>query len=380
VPLQAGGAKQWGTPDDSFWCCYGTGIESFAKLGDSIYFHDDSGLYVNLFIASTVTWKAKGLRLEQITKFPEQEGSSFVFRLDRPTRLTLHLHIPDWATTGVSVKVNGTEAPQKARPTSYLALTREWKDGDRVDLSLPMSLHACPMPDDPEMVAVMYGPVVLAGISPDPDAVFLSDPRDPTRWIAKTNDGPLTFATQGQKTTMRLAPWYQVVDEPYGIYWIVTPEGSARHKAILAAEEARREREARLVDHVIVGDEASERAHNLQGEKTAAGPYSNRHWRHAPDGGWFSWELKVLPDAPMTLTCTYWGSDVPPRKFDVVVEGKVIGTQELNVNKPGHFFDVEYAIPAELTKGKEKVTVRFQGYPGNTAGGVFDCGILKPQG
>ena len=378
VPLQTGCTKQWGTPYDSFWCCYGTGIESFAKLGDSIYFHDSDGLYVNLSIPSTVTWKEKGLRLEQVTSFPEREGTSFIFRLERPTRLALHLHVPYWATQGVTVKVNGKDTPEKAKPTSYLVLNREWRDGDRVEVSMPMALHASPMPDDPEMVAVMYGPVVLAGLDPDPSAVFLSDPREPTKWIEKTNDGPLTFAVKGQKTAMRLIPWYRVVDEPYGVYWIVTPEGSERHKAILAAEEARRKHEARTIDRVVVGDEASERDHNLQGEKHGAGPYGNRHWRHAPDG-WFSWDLKVLPEVQNTLVCTYWGSDVPPRRFDILVDGKVIATQELNVNKPGQFLDVEYPIPLELTRGRDKVTVRFQAQPGNTAGGVFDCAILKPD-
>jgi hypothetical protein len=161
-------------------------------------------------------------------------------------------------------------------------------------------------------------------------------------------------------------------------------EGSPRHKEILAAEEARRQREARIVDRVLANAPQSEGAHNLQGENHASGPHAGRGWRHAPSDqagrpAWFSWDLKVLPDTPMTLCCTYWGSDVPPRTFDILIGDKVLATQSLDRNKPGEFFDVEYPIPPELTKGKDKVTVRFQAHPNNTAGGVFECATLKPQ-
>jgi len=423
VPLATGLKKVWGTPYDSFWCCYGTGIETFSKLNDSIYFHDDDNLYVNLFIASSVDWKSKGVRVEQVTEFPEQQGTAFVIHAEKPTRFGLQVHVPYWATQGVTVSVNGARIEVKAKPTSYLPITwtgrnacppvaREWKDGDKVEVRMPFALHAWPMPDDPELVAVMYGPVVLAGTDAPAEGYILGDPTKPEAWVEKTEevtgeghrqqgtvlisrqqqagngtvptplphpatDGPLSFVANVQGTPVKLIPWYQVLDEPYGVYWTVTQEGSAKHKAILAAEEERRKREARIVDRVKVGDPNSERAHNLQGERMGDGPFqANHHWRHAPDG-WFSWDLKVLPDQAMTLYCEYWGSDVPPRTFDILVDGTEIATQALDRNKPNAFFQVEYPLPPELVKGKEKVTVRFQAQPGNTAGGVFDCGVLK---
>jgi len=379
VPLATGLTKQWGTPYDSFWCCYGTGIETFAKLGDSVYFHDDDAVYVNLFLPSTVTWKDKGLRLEQVTRFPEEEGTSLVLHLDKPTTVGLCVHVPYWATQGVTVEVNGQPVEAAAKPTSYLRLNRTWNDGDRVEVALPMVLHAAPMPDAPELVAVMYGPVVLAGLSPEVDGDLLSDPADPTQWIEKLPDAPLTFQTKGQKAPMRLIPWHQVIDEPYGVYWVVTKEGGPRHKQILAAQEARRKRAARTVDEVLVGDADSEKAHNLQGDKTGDGPLGNRHWRHAVVDGWWSWDLKVLPAGQMTLSCTLWGSDSGNRKFDLLVDGTVIATQEMKSNNPGRFLDMDYPIPVKLTKGKDKVTIRFQGQPGNMAGGVFGCAVLRPE-
>jgi len=242
---------------------------------------------------------------------------------------------------------------------------------------MPMGLHACPMPDDPELMAIMYGPVVLCGLTEEP-RYFVADAKDLDAWIKPVEGEPLTFRTTGQPTDVTFIPFYKVLDEAYGVYWPVVKAGSERHKKILAAEEDRRKREARIVDRVLANDKASESAHNLKGEKTASGPHRGKGWRHAPDG-WFSWDLKVLPDAPMTLICTYWGSDVPPRTFDVLVDDKVIATQSLDRNKPGEYFEVEYKIPADLTRGKAKVTVKFRAHKGNTAGGVFECATLKPE-
>jgi hypothetical protein len=300
-----------------------------------------------------------------------------VVHAEKPTRFGLQVHVPYWATQGATASVNGKALEATAKPTSYLPIVREWKDGDKVEVRMPFALHAWPMPDDPELVAVMYGPVVLAGIDAPADGYVLADPTKPEEWVKRAKDGPLTHIVNVQGDPIKLIPWYQIVDEAYGVYWTVTQEGSAKHKAILAAEEARRQREARIVDRVKVGDRDSERAHNLQGERMGDGPFqANHHWRHAPDG-WFSWDLKVLADQPMTLYCEYWGSDVPPRTFDILVDGTKIATQALDRSKPNAFFQVEYPLPPDLLKDREKVTVRFQAQPGNTAGGVFDCGVLK---
>jgi len=131
-----------------------------------------------------------------------------------------------------------------------------------------------------------------------------------------------------------------------------------------------------MVDHVEIGDARSEREHNLQGDKTGAGTHLGRRWRHAT-GGWFRYDLKVLPDRPMILMCTWWGDEGGNRTFDILVNGTKIGTQTLLHNRPGEFFDVEYQIPPSLTRDKEKVTVEFKAHPDSTAGGIFGCAILK---
>ena len=129
---------------------------------------------------------------------------------------------------------------------------------------------------------------------------------------------------------------------------------------------------------MAIGDGRSESAHGLKGERTGSGSAFGRTWRHAMDGGWFSYRLRVLADRPTTLACTWWGDERGRRTFDILIDGTKIATQKLLHNRPGEFFEAEYAIPRELTRGKKTVTVRFQAHPGSFAGGAFGCATLKP--
>jgi hypothetical protein len=131
------------------------------------------------------------------------------------------------------------------------------------------------------------------------------------------------------------------------------------------------------VDLMRIGEMQPERDHNLQGQNTSAGEAMGRKWRHATDGGWFYFEMKVDAAKGNELLCTYWGSDVGQRNFDILIDDTKIATQRLENNQPGQFFDVSYAIPKELSRGKEKVTVKFQAHPNNSAGGLFGASLLR---
>src|SRR5579884_2800164 len=136
-----GAWKTFGTENDSFWCCNGTGVEEYSKLNDSIYFHGDDGLYVNLFIPSELRWKDKGLSLSQETSFPEAPSTLLRVRTAHPVELALHLRIPQWVGDAARVKINGKGVEAVASGGSYLTLKRTWQDGDRVEMELPMRLH-----------------------------------------------------------------------------------------------------------------------------------------------------------------------------------------------------------------------------------------------
>ncbi len=238
LPLASGYWKTFGKPFDAFWCCTGTGSEEYSKLTDTIYFHDEDSLYVNLFVASQLEWPEKNLSIRQETKFPEQQGTSLVISGKAPVQLQINLRVPYWAKGG-SVKINGAELSAFSSPSSYLALNRVWKSGDRIDLSLPMDLHIDPMPDDKTVQAMMYGPLVLAGkfdpvskemqygdYEPKPADQYkvpeiTAHTASPTEWVKPSSKEPLTFETVGQSQAMTLVPLYTIIPERYAVYWKV---------------------------------------------------------------------------------------------------------------------------------------------------------------
>ena len=117
---------------------------------------------MNLYIDSDLEWPEKGIRLRQETRFPEQQSTTLTVSAKNPVTLAINLRIPYWAQGG-SVKINGATLPAFASPSSYLSVNRVWKNGDKIELNLPMALHIDRMPDDETVQAVMYGPLVLAG-------------------------------------------------------------------------------------------------------------------------------------------------------------------------------------------------------------------------
>ena len=162
LPLLNGAHKVYSTKDNSFWCCVGSGFESHAKYGEAIYYHNDKGIYVNLFIPSEVNWKEKGMVLRQETAFPSEEKTSLTITVEEPLQTTIYLRYPSWSGRA-TVSINGKKVAVKQKPGSYIALTRQWKNGDCVEVTYPMQVHIETTPDNPNKGALLYGPVVLAG-------------------------------------------------------------------------------------------------------------------------------------------------------------------------------------------------------------------------
>lgn len=162
LPLLSGSHKVYSTKENSFWCCVGSGFESHAKYGEAIYYHNDKGIYVNLFIPSQVSWKEKGMILRQETAFPSEENTTLTVSVKSPVETTVYLRYPSWSK-GVSVSVNGKKVSVKQKPGSYIAVTRQWKDGDCITATYPMQVKLETMSDNPQKGALIYGPLVLAG-------------------------------------------------------------------------------------------------------------------------------------------------------------------------------------------------------------------------
>jgi len=240
LSLTPGAWKTFNTEDKSFWCCTGSGVEEYSKLNDSIYWRDEDGVLVNLFIPSELNWEEKGFRLRQETRFPEQQTTSLTVTAARPASMALKLRVPAW-TRSASVKVNGRAIDVTPTPGSYLTLTRSWKTGDRIEMTLPMRLTVESMPDDPKTQAFLYGPIVLAGDlgseglteqmivgpnAPRPQRVPLEVPTfkaanaGPSSWI-KPAGAPLSFRTTGQSKDVTLVPLNSIFGARYSVYWQV---------------------------------------------------------------------------------------------------------------------------------------------------------------
>jgi uncharacterized protein len=401
MSLKPGHFKTYSEPEDSFWCCVGTGMENHAKYGDSIYFLSDDSLYVNLFIPSELNWQEQGLVVRQETSFPESDQVRLSLKCRQPVTGTVKIRYPSWVAGPMEISVNGKRQEINRLPGSYVSLMREWQDGDTVDLRVPLGLRCESLPGEDNLVTLLYGPIVLAGELgktnlprdyargqtdlvhvPSPEVpVFVCGKEDLLEHTTRIPGRPLAFRTHdvGRPVDVTLAPFYQTHHQRYSVYWrLLSNAAWEDYRAKKAAEELRRqELAARTIDSVIVGDPQSEADHHLKGEKTASGDYSDRRWRHAVEGGWFSYQFNPGPGEPVAFVCTYFGDDSGPREFDILVEGEKIATQKLDHNRPGEFFEVEYPLAARLIQGKTLITVRFQAHPANFAGGVFACGIRK---
>jgi DUF1680 family protein len=390
VPLKANSQKAYSKPFDSFWCCVGTGMENHAKYGEAIYFHNDDSLWVNLFIPSELNWREKRVSLRQETRYPESEKVDFTVKAQQPVSFALRLRYPGWAKS-VGLTINGRPQTVDVKPGSFIELKRTWRNGDRIELTLPMSLRLEPMADNPQRVAVLYGPTVLAGdlgaeqqswsVSLMP--ALVADGTEPSNWMKPVAGAPITFRTASavRPADVTLYPFYRMHHKRYAVYWDLLNEQQWNEREASYSNELERMRrlEAATIDFVQPNDPQLERDHNMQGERTEAGDNAGRNWRHARDGGWLSFDLKVLPDHPVALVCSYWGSETGPRNFDILVDGQKIAAQSLHNDKPGEFFDVTYAIPTELTRGKNKITIRFQAQPGNFAGGFYGVRTIKHE-
>lgn len=236
--------KIYNTPDRSFWCCTGTGMENHAKYADTIYFHDDSSLYINLFIASELNWQEKGLRLRQETRFPEEDQTHLTLNCAQPVRLALRIRYPSWARSA-EIAVNGEPAVIAGEAGSYLSIEREWHDGDQITVRLPMELHLEHLPGESNLLAVMVGPIVLVGALGNDDLPHLFPPEMHTRnnplnfypspvvpvlrgsdeqilqHIVPAEGDALTFRTQGigDPHDVQLIPFYRMHHQRYTIYW-----------------------------------------------------------------------------------------------------------------------------------------------------------------
>jgi len=396
VPVGRGVTHEYQDMFRSFTCCVGSGMESHALHADGIYYESGDKLWVNIYTPSTAEWKAAGAKLEMQTDFPEGQSASLKLTLKSRKKFTLALRRPSWAGGGFSVMLNGKAVKDLPPPGSYVELNRTWKNGDTVALVLPKTLHEEALPDNPRRIALMWGPLVLAGdLGPeerrgsgrgnraaqsDAVPVFVVTEQPVANWLKPVPGKPGSFRTDGvgHEKDVDFLPFYRLHRRTYAAYWdLFTPQEWAKKAEELAAtNEKQHKLELATVAYAQPGEMQPERDYNWQGEESETDRIMGRAARRGTK--WFSFDLPVDPSHPMAFVVTYYRDEWRKRTFEILVDGQRVGEQ--TVEKDGtapHFFDVEYAIPAELVKDKQKVTVRFQATNGNEIAAVFGVRMIR---
>ncbi len=408
TPMRPNHYRVYSQVDKGMWCCVGSGIESHAKYGEFIYAHDKDTLFVNLFVASTLDWTEKSVRIVQATMFPDADTTRLT--VDGDGRFAIKIRYPTWVAPGrMQVKVNGAAVKIDARPGSYATIARAWRKGDRVDVRLPMTTHLEQMPGKSIYYAVLHGPVVLAArtrmfgddkldyladdsrmghIASGPTCpleaapMFVSDSTDFIARFTPVAGKPLTFSAPGlvhgaDGPRTEFIPFFRLHESRYTMYWQhATPGGLEAQQAANAAGEADRiALNARTIDGVAPGEQQPESDHFFKGEGSEAGIDNGRRWRHASK--WFSYELNDRKGEARVLRLTFSREDAG-RRFDVLLNGQPLASVTLAADAQEQIYTVDYPIPAAMRQAaKGKLSVRFVARPGSVTGRLYGLRLLR---
>jgi len=401
--------RVYSAPNEAMWCCVGTGMENHGKYNQFIYTHSNDSLFLNLFIASELNWKEKGVKIKQNTSFPDEEQTRLTVT-EGSSSFKLMVRYPVWVSKGaLKITVNGKEVSYTAIPSSYVSIDRKWKKGDVVQIMLPMHNTIEHLPNVPEYIAIMHGPILLGAKTGIEDLKGLI--ADDGRWgqnaggeylpvdkapilieddiqsignmLIPVKDKPLNFTLKvkmANPAELTLEPFYKIHDARYMMYWLALSNSGykAYTDSLANIEKEKLALEERTIDQVAIGEQQPETDHAMQLEKSNKGNNLNEFFREARDGGYFSYDLATKSETGLCLMVRYWGAEWGNRKFDISVDDEKLVSED-NTGKwnQSMFKDMVYPIPDSMVKGKDHVRVKFQSLPASTAGAVYYVRLLR---
>ncbi|MFW5753274.1 MAG: beta-L-arabinofuranosidase domain-containing protein [Marinilabiliaceae bacterium] len=401
--------RVYSAPNEAMWCCVGTGMENHGKYNQFIYTHSDDSLFLNLFIASELNWKDKKVSIKQETNFPYEEQTKLSITKGA-SDFKLMVRYPGWIKEdSLKISVNGKAVNYSALPSSYICIDRNWKKGDVLEIELPMHSTFERLPNVPDYIAFMHGPVLLGAKTGtnDMQGLLAGDGRwdqypggemlpidkapilveDDIENIADklvpVKDEPLHFklnVKMKNPVDVKLEPFAHIHDARYMIYWLTlsNEEYQAYMDSLSVVEKEKIALEKRTIDFVATGEQQPESDHAMQKENSNSGNTNQEFYRDASRGGFFSYEMKTNAETNLSLMVRYWGAEWGGRKFDIYIDDEKLLTED-NTDRwnQSRFFNIEYPIPKSMVQGKDKIRVKFQALPGNTAGGVYYIRLIK---
>ena len=413
--------RNYSAPNEAMWCCVGTGMENHGKYGQFIYTHVGDALYVNLFVSSELNWREKGITLKQETGFPYTETSRItILKAPSPSgragggAFPLLVRYPGWVKPGqFSVTVNGQPVSIISGPSSYVAIDRQWKKGDVVDVTFPMHNSIKYLPNEPQYVALMHGPILLGMKTGTEDLahlvaddsrfgqyasgkklpvneapILINDNIDAIVTQMKEIDGkPLHFMLETKMVNRQesmaneLQPFFEIHDSRYMMYWLALSESSYKdYLAKLAKEEEERQAlEARTIDKVQPGEQQPETDHKMETDRSNVGNTNDVFWRDARDGHYFSYLMQTAGRTDLQLRLKFWGvGEWKTHEFDVFIDDQLL----VSVNNTGKYrisqFKYEtFDIPAAMLQGKTQVRVKFVAKPGKQIGEIYGVRLIE---
>ncbi|GGE51583.1 hypothetical protein EV200_102184 [Pedobacter psychrotolerans] len=405
TPMRPGHYRTYSNPQESFWCCVGSGLENHGKYGELIYAHDDQNLYVNLFIPSVVNWTEKGITLTQENNFPKQEFTQLKLKLSGTKRFSIRLRHPSWVAAGqMTILVNGKKTVAKALGNGYVSIDRIWSSGDVIKVALPMHNTTEFMPDGSDWVAFLHGPIVLAAeldtlsqpnltadgsrmghiasgaLFPVSEApLVFGQKQDLAAQLVPVKNQSLTFNAekaiyQPKYKSLKLVPFYELAERRYVVYFPYTnPENlDARTKAIKLAETEKIKLELETVDMVRTGEQQPESDHGFKGENTDNGIFQDRHFRNGK--GWFSYNLNNKDLKGKKIRLTLFGNE-KNKEFSILINQVVIAKVKLDGNKGNVFYTQDFEIPEALLK--PQLELKLQADPAAAIANIFEVRLMK---
>ncbi|MBO7045941.1 MAG: glycoside hydrolase family 127 protein [Prevotella sp.] len=404
--------RNYSAPNEAMWCCVGTGMENHGKYGQFIYTKKSDNLFVNLFVASVVNWKEKAVVLRQETGFPYSETSKITIAQGKG-QFTLQVRYPGWVKPGAfQVKVNGKPVSIVTGPSSYVAISRQWKKGDVVDITFPMYNSIKYLPNKPQYIALMHGPILLGMKTGTEDLAHLvaDDSRfgqyasgkklpineapilinnsidDIANQLQPIVGKPLHFTlTTKMENAIRneIQPFFEIHDARYMMYWLALSEDSYKGylDGLAKAEQERQALEARTVDKVQPGEQPPETDHKMEADQSQVGNSNDVFYRDARDGHYFSYLMQTGGLTDLSLRLKYWGvGEWKTHEFDIFVDDVLVK----EVNNTGKYriseFKYEtYPVPAELLKDKQQVRVKFVAKPRKQIGEIYEVRLVKNE-
>ena len=426
--------RNYSAPNEAMWCCVGTGMENHSKYGQFIYTRVGDNLFVNLYAASELNWRDKGIVLRQETAFPYGETSRITVAQapsGKAGTFTLQVRYPGWVKRGqFQVKVNGKLVGTNhgvgeeligpvTGPSSYVPITRQWKKDDVVEIAFPMYNYVKYLPNEPQYIALMHGPILLGmktgtedlahlvaddsrfgqyasgrklPINEAPILIYnnIEDIANQLQPIAgkplhftlntKMENAPLPSDAGGNR---QLQPFFEIHDSRYMMYWLALSEDSYKGYLddLAKKEQERQELEARTVDKVQPGEQQPETDHKMETDRSNTGNTNDVFFRDARNGHYFSYLMQTGGQTDLTLRLTFWGQDEwRTCEFDIMIDDQLMcSVNNTHKWRTSQFKTEDYVVPADLLKGKTQVRVKFVAKPGKQIGEIYGVRLIKKQ-